>query len=87
MWFCNAYSMGRWNYDTRPDPEQDWGRLGTLTHSLPHWAIQRPHAIPLPQQQQAAPAPGVVPVGEGSSDRLTVELVAQDARTWLRTWF
>jgi hypothetical protein len=50
-WFCNAYSMGRWSYDTPPDPEQDWGRLGTLTHSLPHWAIQRPRAIPLPAPQ------------------------------------
>jgi hypothetical protein len=50
-WFCNAYSMGRWSYDTPPDPEQDWGRLGTLTHSLPHWAIQRPRAIPKPAPQ------------------------------------
>jgi|LakMenE01Jun11ns_1017448.scaffolds.fasta_scaffold9939721_2 hypothetical protein len=47
-WFCNAYSMGRWSYDTPPDPGQGWGRLGTLTHSLPHWAIQRPRAIPKP---------------------------------------
>jgi len=58
-WFCNAYSMGRWSYDTPPDPEQDWGRLGALTHSLPHWAIQRPRAIPQP-----APHVGEVEVSE-----------------------
>ena len=45
-WFCNAYSMGLWRYDIPPDPEQDWGRLGTLTHSLPHWAIPRPTPLP-----------------------------------------
>lgn len=41
-WFCNAYSMGRWNYQLPPDSEQDWGMLGTETHCLPHWAIARP---------------------------------------------
>jgi hypothetical protein len=41
-WFCNAYSMGKWTYETAPDSEQDWGILGTKTHSLPHWAIARP---------------------------------------------
>jgi hypothetical protein len=41
-WFCNAYSMGRWNYQLPPDSEQDWGILGTETHCLPHWAIARP---------------------------------------------
>jgi len=56
-WFCNAYSMGRWSYDTPPDPEQDWGRLGALTHSLPHWAIQRPRAIPQPAPQAGAVQP------------------------------
>ena len=45
-WLCNAYSMGRWNYDTPPDPAQDWGRLGTVTHSAPHWAIPRPRPVP-----------------------------------------
>jgi hypothetical protein len=45
-WFCNSYSMGRWNYDTPPDPAQDWGRLGTVTHSAPHWAIPRPGGMP-----------------------------------------
>ena len=45
-WFCNSYSMGRWNYDTPPDPAQDWGRLGTVTHSAPHWAIPRPGRMP-----------------------------------------
>ena len=41
-WSCNAYSMGKWTYETAPDSEQDWGILGTKTHSLPHWAIARP---------------------------------------------
>jgi hypothetical protein len=41
-WFCNAYSIGRWNYQLPPDPEQDWGMLGTEAHCLPHWAIARP---------------------------------------------
>jgi hypothetical protein len=45
-WLCNSYSMGRWNYDTPPDPAQDWGRLGTVTHSAPHWAIPRPGRMP-----------------------------------------
>ena len=45
-WFCNSYSMGSWNYDTPPDPAQDWGRLGTVTHSAPHWAIPRPGRMP-----------------------------------------
>jgi hypothetical protein len=45
-WFCNSYSMGRWNYHTPPDPAQDWGRLGTVTHSAPHWAIPRPGRMP-----------------------------------------
>jgi hypothetical protein len=45
-WFCNSYSMGRWNYETPPDPAQDWGRLGTVTHSAPHWAIPRPGRMP-----------------------------------------
>jgi hypothetical protein len=45
-WFCNSYSMGRWNYDTPSDPAQDWGRLGTVTHSAPHWAIPRPGRLP-----------------------------------------
>jgi hypothetical protein len=39
-WFCNAYSMGKWNYQLPPDSEQDWGVLET--HCLPHWAIARP---------------------------------------------
>lgn len=47
-WFCNAYSMGRWSYETPPDPGQDWGLLSTLTHALPHGAIPRP--LPLPDQ-------------------------------------
>jgi hypothetical protein len=47
-WFCNSYSMGRWNYETPPDPAQDWGRLGTVTHSAPHWAIPRPGGCQLP---------------------------------------
>ena len=45
-WLCNSYSMGCWNYDTPPDPAQDWGRLGTVTHSAPHWAIPRPGRMP-----------------------------------------
>jgi hypothetical protein len=45
-WFCNSYSMGRWNYYTPPDPAQDWVRLGTVTHSAPHWAIPRPGKMP-----------------------------------------
>ncbi len=49
-WFCNAYSMGRWSYETPPNPEQDWGLLSTLTHALPHGAIPRP--LPLPDQSR-----------------------------------
>jgi hypothetical protein len=45
-WFCNSYSMGSWNYDTPPDPAQGSGRLGTVTHSAPHWAIPRPGKMP-----------------------------------------
>jgi hypothetical protein len=41
-WLCNAYSMGRWNYEMPPDPEQNWGKLSTFTHSLPFDAIPRP---------------------------------------------
>ena len=41
-WFCNAYSMGKWTYETAPDSEQDWKILGLNTDSLPHWAIARP---------------------------------------------
>jgi len=52
-WLCSAYSMGRWNYNTPPDPAQDWGRLGTVTHSAPHWAIPRPLPVPKPQAGEA----------------------------------
>jgi hypothetical protein len=45
-WFCNSYSMGSWNYHTPPDPAHDWCRLGTVTHSAPHWAIPRPGRMP-----------------------------------------
>jgi hypothetical protein len=45
-WLCNSYSMSRWDYATPPDPAQDWGRLGTVTHSAPHWAIPRPGRMP-----------------------------------------
>jgi hypothetical protein len=38
--------MGSWNYDTPPDPAQGSGRLGTVTHSAPHWAIPRPGKMP-----------------------------------------
>jgi hypothetical protein len=41
-WFCYACSIGRWKYQLPPDPEQDWGVLGTEAHCLPHWAIARP---------------------------------------------
>ena len=41
-WFCYACSIGRWFYQLPPDPEQDWGMLGTEAHCLPHWAIARP---------------------------------------------
>lgn len=44
-WFCNAYSMGRWNYHTPPNPAENWGLLSTLTHSAPHWTIPRPKPL------------------------------------------
>lgn len=45
-WFCNSYSMGRWNYALPPGTGEDFGLLGNYTHSLPWWFIPRPRPKP-----------------------------------------